>query len=77
MDNKSKRKYWKWSCLAVIFLSVISFTPLIIPNGTYKPMVFGVPYSLWTSFLITVLLVVLTYIGTKVHPGMKDEEVSS
>lgn len=76
MDIARKKKYWRWSCTAAILLCIISFTPLIIPSGTYKPMLFGIPYSLWTSFLITVALVVLTYIGTKVHPDMKDEEVN-
>ncbi len=76
MDIIRKKKYWRWSCIAAILLCIISFTPLIIPSGTYKPMLFGIPYSLWSSFLITVALVVLTFIGTKVHPDMKDEEVN-
>ncbi|EPR67341.1 hypothetical protein ADICYQ_3614 [Cyclobacterium qasimii M12-11B] len=37
-------------------------------------MLGGIPYSLWTSFIITVLLVVITFIGTRVHPGMQNEE---
>jgi hypothetical protein len=37
-------------------------------------MLGGIPYSLWTSFIITVLLVVLTFIGTRVHPGLQNEE---
>jgi len=37
-------------------------------------MILGIPYSLWLSFLITVALVTLTYIGSKVHPGADEEE---
>jgi hypothetical protein len=37
-------------------------------------MVLGIPYSLWTSFLITAALVLITYIGSKVHPGKDEEE---
>ena len=55
-------------------LCAVTFTPLVIPSGEYKPMLFGIPYTLWTGFIITVALVVVTYIGTRVHPGMKDEE---
>ncbi len=53
---------------------VLGYTPLMIPNGVYKPMILGIPYSLWTSFLITVILVALTYIGSKVHPGSDEGE---
>ena len=75
MDNSRKKKYWRWCCIAVILLCILTFTPVIIPSGVYKPMLLGIPYTLWTGFLITVALVILTLIGTKVHPGMKDEEV--
>ncbi|MDN3686330.1 MULTISPECIES: hypothetical protein [Cyclobacterium] len=71
---EKKRLYWKICCIAAIFLCILTFTPLVIPQGIATPELAGVPYSLWTSFIITVLLVVLTYIGTRVHPGMQNEE---
>jgi membrane protease YdiL (CAAX protease family) len=71
-----KRKYWRILRTLAIILCLLIFTPLVIPKGTYKPELFGVPYSLWTSFLITVLLVVLTYFGKKVH-RTDEEEVES
>jgi hypothetical protein len=71
---EKKKLYWRICCVAAIFLSIITYTPLVIPQGVAKPMLAGIPYSLWTSFIITVLLVKLTYIGTRVHPGMQDEE---
>ncbi|MBD3630744.1 MULTISPECIES: hypothetical protein [Cyclobacterium] len=71
---EKKRLYWRICCVAAIILSIITFTPLVIPQGVSKPELGGVPYSLWTSFVITVLLVILTYIGTRVHPGMQNEE---
>ncbi len=69
-----KKKYWNMSCVAAVVLSLVTFTPLVIPQGVSKPMLGGIPYSLWTSFIITVALVVLTFIGTRVHPGMEEEE---
>ncbi len=63
--------------ILVVVLSVAAYTPLMIPHGIYKPMILGIPYSLWASFLITVALVVITYIGGKVHPGSDDEEGKS
>ncbi len=71
---EKKRLYWKIACIAAILLCILTFTPLVIPQGIAKPELAGVPYSLWTSFIISVLLVVLTFIGTRVHPGMQNEE---
>ena len=58
-----------------IGLCLLVFTPFVIPKGVYKPELLGIPYSLWTSFLITVTLVVITYLGTKVHRSNEEEEV--
>jgi hypothetical protein len=66
---KRSKKYWRLCVVLVLVLMVLAYTPLMIPKGVYKPMILGIPYTLWTSFLITVLLVILTYIGAKVHPG--------
>jgi hypothetical protein len=71
---KNKQKYWISCVVLVVLLTVITYTPLIIPVGVSKPMVLGVPYTLWTSILITIVLVVLTFIGSRVHPGTDKEE---
>lgn len=74
MEDK-KRKYWRLLRTLAIVLCLLTFTPLVIPSGKYKPELLGIPYSLWTSYLITIALVVLTYFGTKVHRSTEDEEV--
>jgi len=61
-----KNRYWR-ICVALVVV-------LIIPVGVYKPMFLGIPYTLWVCFLITVALVVLTFIGSRVHPGIDGEE---
>jgi len=66
---KKSKTYWKLCVVLLVVLMVLAYTPLVIPAGVYKPMILGIPYTLWTSFLITALLVILTYIGAKVHPG--------
>jgi len=71
---KKNKKYWTLCAVLVIVLMVLGYTPLMIPNGVYKPVILGIPYSLWTSFLVTVALVVLTFIGSKVHPGSDEVE---
>lgn len=76
MKDKNRR-YWRILRTAAIILCLLVFTPFVIPAGVHKPELFGVPYSLWTSFLITVALVFLTYLGTKVHRSNDEEEIES
>jgi len=51
-----------------VSLCVISFTPLVIPAEKSTPMFLGVPRTLWAGLLVYVAMVVLTWIGTRVHP---------
>ena len=64
--NRNKR-YWRICCALVILLSILSFTPLVIPVGISKPFFLGMPYTLWVGMLIAFLLVFLVFIGTKVR----------
>ena len=73
--NKLKRG-WRICIGIYIILTIISFSPLIIPVGKYDPELLGIPYTMWTGFLVTLALVILTLIGMKVHPGGKEEEGS-
>jgi hypothetical protein len=74
-NEDKKRKYWRILRTVAILLCLLTFTPFVIPKGVHTPELLGVPYSLWTSFLITVTLVFLTYLGTKVHRSEEEEEV--
>lgn len=77
MTTSKKKSYWRILRTSALVIALLTFTPLIIPRGQIQPALFGVPYTLWTGFLQTVVLVVLTYIGTRVHPGLDEEEVRS
>ncbi len=55
-----------------ILLTVAAFSPLVIPPGQYRPLFMGMPYTLWTGILVSVLLVVVTFLGILVHPGQND-----
>lgn len=64
----SQRTLWRLSVAAVVLLSVITFTPLVLPLGSRRPFVLGMPYTLWTGILVTVAFVGLTYVATQVYP---------
>jgi hypothetical protein len=53
---------------------LITYTPAIIPAGRINPILMGLPYTLWMGILLTIILVTLTYIGSKVYPSQNEEE---
>lgn len=69
MKNKL---YWKITATVAVILIILTFTPVVIAPGKITPTLFSMPYTLWMSILITFILVVLTYIGGRVH--FKDKE---
>lgn len=69
MPEPKNKTAWHILIVCAFLLTIITFTPLVIPEGVYQPELFGMPYTLWLSILVTIGYVVLTFIGTKVHPG--------
>ncbi len=59
---------WSLCIVGIVALCVISFTPLVIPAGESTPMLLGVPRTLWAGILVYAAMVVLTFVGTRVHP---------
>ena len=71
--TKSKRKlYWRITAAVAVILILITFTPLVLKPGKIEPKLFSMPFTLWVSILITIMLVILTYIGGRMH--LKDKE---
>ncbi len=68
----ANERYWTFCKIAVGILIILTFTPLVMPVGVHKPSFAGMPYSFWVGILDALLLVGLTWIGTKVHPGRKE-----
>lgn len=64
--------YWRILVGLVIAIALVSFL-LIFSTGATQPTLGNVPYIFWSSFFLTVLLVVLTYLGSKIFP-YKDEQ---
>jgi len=68
-----KRKlYWKITVALAVLLTILMFSPIVIAPGKTDPKLFSLPYTLWASVLITILIVVLTYVGGLLY--LRDEE---
>lgn len=70
---KYNKLLWRICVAAVILIVAVTFSPLIIAPGKISPALFGMPFTLWTSIITTVLLVVLTYLGGRVSPNDEEE----
>ena len=75
LTNKKRRIYWKITVTLAVILILITFTPLVLQEGKIEPKLFSMPFTLWVSILITIALVILTYIGGRVH--LKDKDAKS
>ena len=71
--SQRRTTYWRICIVAVIFLTALGLSPAVIPPGVYKPGLLGMPYSLWAGILVTLCLVLMTLIGSRVHPGANDQ----
>ncbi len=69
-----KKRVWGLCCAGVLILVALCFSPLVLSQGIYEPMFMGVPWTLWTSILIAVAVVILNLIGAFVHPGCEETE---
>ena len=73
-SSQRKRKLWRACVIATVFLIFISFTPLVIPENTAAPYLFGLPRTLWAGIAVYGALVYLTFVGTRVFPHKDDPE---
>lgn len=65
-------KLWTFCKVAVGLLIMLTFSPLVTPSGVYEPTFMGIPYTLWMGIIVAFLLVGITWIGTRVHPGREE-----
>ncbi len=73
--KKSQRKstYWRICIIVVILLAALGLSPVVIPIGVFKPGFLGMPYTLWMGSVVCACLVIMTFIGSRVHPGNPNE----
>ena len=71
---KQSKLFWRICVALVIVIIAVTFSPLVLNTGKIKPQLFGFPFTLWFGILLTVLLIVLTYIGGKVSLTNEEDE---
>lgn len=54
---------WNTCLILFVILSVITFTPLIIAQGTTSPWLFGMPRTLWAGIFISIALFIITLVA--------------
>lgn len=74
MNAKKKSRAYNVLIILAILLSIITFTPLVMPYGIHKPGLLHLPYTLWTGLLLAVLFVCLTWLAVRYHPGKGEDE---
>jgi hypothetical protein len=60
---KRKKRIWNVCVISVIIIIIITFSPLVTAKGKINPSLFGLPYTLWMGIILTIALVIITYIG--------------
>ena len=58
-----KAYIWRCCCFCSILLSIVAFTPLVIPSEVSEPFVLGMPRTLWAGLLVSLGLMIITIVG--------------
>jgi hypothetical protein len=74
MKRNRKQSIWIATALIAIMLSILTFTPVIIPKNQYRPELLGMPYTLWTGILMMIAYVLNTFVAIFVHPGNNNDQ---
>jgi hypothetical protein len=68
MSKITNKKILRYLLVGIaLVLVAITYTPVILNPGKIDPKFLSMPYTLWTSILITILLVLLTYLVSRLQ----------
>jgi hypothetical protein len=62
-----KQKIWRFLVSFVIALAMASFL-IIFKENKMTPTLAGIPFIFWSGFFVTVLVVLATFIASKIFP---------
>lgn len=66
-------KIWRILVLVVLVLSLVSFLFLFEENKV-DPTLAKIPFAFWTGFLVTVVIVILTFLASRVFPYQESKK---
>ena len=66
-------KIWNILVLTVLALSVVSFLFLFAENKV-DPKLLNIPFAFWSGFLVTVLIVILTFLASRYFPHQESDK---
>jgi len=62
-----KSKIWNFIVITVLLLAIVSFFFLFQENKL-NPTIAGIPFIFWSGFLVTTLVVALTFFASRFFP---------
>lgn len=65
---------WKITVMLALMVVIVAFTPLVLAPGKINPKIFSMPFTLWVSIALTIVLVLLTYIAGHLLFKKKESE---
>jgi len=71
--TKGKAALWKLSCGGMVILTLITFSPLIIPPGKFEPMLAGMPLTLWGGIAISIGMILMTLLAAVACSSQSDD----
>lgn len=66
-------KIWNILVLTVLALSIVSFLFLFEENKL-EPSIAKIPFAFWTGFLVTVVIVALTFLASRFFPYQESKK---
>ncbi len=67
MKKNRNKKRWYVIVAIVIVLVVVTFSPIILSPGRIEPKFLSLPFTLWSGMLLTIVVVILTYLASRIQ----------
>ncbi len=60
--------------IAVVVIIAVTYSPLVMATGKINPSFLHLPYTLWVTILLALVLVLLTFAGSRIMTNDEEEE---
>ena len=63
------RRIWPVCVGIVLWVLIVTYSPIVLKPHTVEPWRFGLPYTLWATLISAFLIVIVTAIGAFFRPS--------